>query len=385
MARRRTRRGRRARDARCPTPGRSPPDEGVDRHLGPPRAVGRWQHHGADSTPWDVDDVTPGLACDRRLLVRAPRPHRRSARATPGDARPRGRTSPRSRHDCVSRPRPGDVEAVVRGAGGDGLVSCIPDDPPVRAYPRLVRLRRIGPSSRTSAAFASGLVATCSPTTSTPFAASTKSVRSGQSVPSMSSRSGVRVWPDPARAVDAPHLRDRAVPELGGGNPARVVVHPLPEHHDGAAAGGAIDPVVRLGNVLLHPRARSRARRRRVDLGREVPPDERHRQRDGRRAGDRRRPVTQPRARQEEERDADEREELTTFSTRPSGQDHSRSRARGSRARAPRSRESCRAHGRPAPATTSLSTAAPASRIDQIGAAARSRRYAVATNASGAR
>ena len=128
-----------------------------------------------------------------------------------------------------------------------------------------------------------------------------------------------------ARPVDAPHLLDRPVPELRRRDAERVVVHPLAEHDDRAAARGAVDPVVRLRDVRLDARAEVVLADRRVDLGREVPGEQPDRDRDGSRCGDARHAALGAACR--EVRAAAVATIVTTtstFSIRSSGHAHSR-------------------------------------------------------------
>ena len=136
-ARRRTRRGRRARDA-LPDPGSISAGTSVDR-LGAPRAVGRRRrHHGADSTPWDAGCHSRSRAIAGCLS--APRPGSPiRTRATPGRRTSSGQNVSRERrHDRVSVPDPVTSKRLYAArAGRTRLLH--PDDPPVRACPRLVR------------------------------------------------------------------------------------------------------------------------------------------------------------------------------------------------------------------------------------------------------
>ena len=101
---------------------------------------------------------------------------------------------------------------------------------------------------------------------------------------------GERVAGAGPRAVDAPDLLDRPVPELRRRDAERVVAQPLAEQDDGAVPGGAVDPVVRLGEVRLDACAEVVLADRGVDLGGHVPGEHRDRDPDGQRDAERRRP-----------------------------------------------------------------------------------------------
>ena len=198
-------RGRRRTSTRAPSARRSPPLVSGSTSAGTKVSISTSARHGPSGVGsttvrrragGHVDRLGARLARDRGLLVGAAA---ELADPDAGDARQPDvcRAERRAGQRDHGRPCPAlrDVEPVVGRARGHAT-----GRPgrrrlqPSAEIPVSFDRSRIGPSRRTSVAFASGFAATSSPTTSTPFDASTKSVcGSGQSVPSTSWRSGVSV------------------------------------------------------------------------------------------------------------------------------------------------------------------------------------------------
>ena len=179
-------------------------------------------------------------------------------RATPGRRAPDGQKV--SRVNVITAlpfPPCGHVELVVRGAGGLGRVTRVADDPPVGRDPGLVGAE----ANRAVEANERGVgLGVRSDLLSDDLDAVGREHEVGVRVrpqgPVDVLQVGRQRVPRPRPGpVDAPHLLDRAVPELRRRDAERVVVHPLAEHDDRAAVRRAVDPVVRLRDVRLDARA----------------------------------------------------------------------------------------------------------------------------------